>query len=158
MQLEISSLAEHPGFLDILCEWHHIQWGYLYPNGGSIDKRSKRMQTHLTDDFIPSTFIAFNDNNIYGSAAIVECDMLDRTCYTPWIASVFVHENFRSKNVGRKLISHLLSECIIHKIPCIYLYTPDKQEFYKHFGFEVIEERNYMNTMVSIMKKIIFTI
>ncbi len=84
-KIKIKDLRENPEYTETLAQWHHKQWGELNPEF-SLEKRREKMLLYLKDDFIPSTYVAVDDE-LLGSAAIVECDMDIKPELRPWLAS-----------------------------------------------------------------------
>ena len=105
---EILNLKDEPENLAKIASWHQDEWSYLNP-GENLAARITRMQSHLNNEFIPSTFIA-KDKTLLGSAAIISQDMKTHPPLTPWLASVFVRPKNRKQGIGRKLVSHVMSQ------------------------------------------------
>lgn len=147
--MKIVNLAEKPEFLKKVSRWHHDEWGYLNP-GRSFEMRLNDMQQHLAQQSIPQTWLALEDD-VLGSAAIVESDMDDRPELTPWLASVFVPESARHKGIGRTLVQKVMQHAKEIGIGRLYLYTPDRAHFYAHMGWQITEQCKYHGTDVTIM-------
>jgi len=148
-KMQIINLKEVPGHLETLANWHHEQWSYLNPDR-ALAERIEKMQSHLTPEFIPTTFVAA-DQELFGSAAIIECDMDTRKELSPWLASVFVAPEFRRRGIGSKLVLHVMEKAKDNKIKTLHLYTPDREEFYKWLGWSKLEKTDYHGYPVTIM-------
>lgn len=147
--MEIVNLKDRLEYKDRLAGWHHIEWGYLYEDG-SIDKRVKRLDSHLEDQFIPSTFLIF-DGDLKGSASIVESDMEIFKEFTPWLASVYIEESSRGLGYGSKVVKGVMDkarECGVNKL---YLFTPDQERFYEKLGWKIYKQMEYKGKNISIM-------
>ncbi len=145
----IVNLRKVPQHLETLARWHQKEWDYLNPNG-SLSKRMLEMQNHLNSDFIPTTFVALN-NELCGSAAIIEHDMSTRTELGPWLASVYVSPQFRKKGIGTKLVRHATKQAKDQGLSKLYLFTPDQENFYYRLGWSFFEKTSYQNHNVTIM-------
>jgi len=66
-----------------LAQWHHEEWGDYNP-GLTLEQRVQRMQPHLQDVAVPSTYVAYDDE-LLGSADLVRHDMSIRQELTPWL-------------------------------------------------------------------------
>ncbi|MFC1533163.1 GNAT family N-acetyltransferase [Thermodesulfobacteriota bacterium] len=148
--MDIIDLIKIPEAVPLLAKWHHNQWSYLNPNS-SLEKRLEETKLFLCETFIPSTYVAIEENEVLGSAAIVEHDMDTRLEYSPWLASVFVNPKHRNKGVGSKLILHIMSSARKNDLSTLYLFTPDKKNFYKRLGWSTIHTEPFNGVSVSIM-------
>jgi len=148
--LKIHNLKNTPEHLTTLAQWHQKEWSYLNP-GESIEQRITRMQHYLNDNFIPSTYIA-KDTGLLGSAAIVEKDMETTPQLSPWLASVFVAPAHRQNSVATKLILHIVTQAKNKGIQTLYLYTPDKTDFYQKLGWKNLSTVQYHGHQVTIMQ------
>ena len=148
--MKIIDLKFEPHHVPVLAGWHHGEWSYLNSNG-SVEQREKDMRLHLTDDLVPSTFVALEER-LLGSAAIVENDMETRPEFSPWLASVFVSLENRRKGVGSKLVIHVMEKAKEAGIPVLYLFTPDKEGFYQKLGWNTISKETYRGHLVTVMQ------
>ena len=147
--LKILNLKDEPEHLATLADWHQREWSCLNP-GEDITMRIERMQSFLNNEFIPSTYIAKQDE-LLGSAAIVSNDKDTRPQLSPWLASVFVAENHRAMGIGSKLILHVMAQAKREGIKTLYLFTPDNENFYKKLGWKNLADERYHGQQVSVM-------
>ena len=148
--IEILNLRACPEYLPVLAQWHHNEWQDLNP-GQTLAQRIEKMQTYLNDDFIPSTFAA-KDKIVLGSASILANDMETQPQLSPWLASVFVTPEHRNRGVGRRLVLQVMAQAKNEGIKTLYLFTPDKTEFYKNLGWHTHSVVQYHGHEVSIMQ------
>jgi GNAT superfamily N-acetyltransferase len=147
--LIITDLREAPEHLPKLAAWHHAQWSHLYP-GQTLAERTKTMQSHLCEGIIPSTYVAI-DHVLLGSASIIENDMETHPELTPWLASVYVDKPYRNQGTGHALVKHVIDTAANSGIRRLYLFTPDRQSFYRGIGWQYYGSENYLGEDVTIM-------
>ena len=116
------------------------------------------MQLYLSESFIPSMWVAFDQERaLLGSAAIVECDMDNRITDAPWLASVFVLPNYRGQEVGATLVQFVMDEASRGGHSKLYLYTPKQEGFYQQLGWETESYEQYHGERVCIMSATLAT-
>ena len=148
--MEIQNLKSAPQHLRQLAQWHQAEWSYLNP-GFSLDDRIEKMQAYLNDEFLPSTWVAQENDQPLGSAAIVRQDMDIHLDKSPWLASVFVSPESRKQGTGSALVRQVMDAARQQGVPRLWLYTPDKASFYKQLGWSVFSEEEYHGHRVTIM-------
>ena len=72
--------------------------------------------------------------------------------YFPWLASVFVHPDYRGKGFATQLVNEVMKLTKEQGYPNMYLYTPDQQSLYAKLGWKIIHDLDYMGEEVSIME------
>jgi N-acetylglutamate synthase-like GNAT family acetyltransferase len=149
--MDIVDLRKVPDTTLMLAEWHHGQWAYLNPKS-TLDDRLEETKRHLCDEPIPSTFVAIESGEVLGSAAIVEHDMDTRMAYSPWLASVFVAPEHRGIGIGSKLVSYIMSFAKKNEADTLYLFTPDKEQFYRRLGWCTIHIEPFNEVQVFVMQ------
>lgn len=148
--MKIEYLSERAEFLPTLARWHHQEWSALRP-GDSVDARIIRLKGWCGRGGIPLTVIALSDDELLGSASLIEHDMDDRLELTPWLAGVFVAPEHRRKGIGAALVSRVMAEATSLCVPTLYLYTVDSTAFYESLGWSLMEKTRYRQMAVSIM-------
>lgn len=149
--IEIKRLSQCSEVIPTICAWHHEEWAYLNP-GRPLSNRIDEMQEHLQDKAVPATFVAFSDGRPVGSASVLVCDMHEKSHLSPWLASVYVLKESRHQNIGRMLVQKIMDHVREAGIRRFYLYTPDREHFYRHLGWETIEKLNYHGAVVTLMQ------
>ncbi len=144
-------LADHPHLVPTLARWHHQEWGALNSHKTLAD-RLARLQGHLQRRAIPTTFVALADGEPVGCASLVQHDLPDRLDLAPWLASVYVVPERRHQGIGRALVRRVQEEARLLGEERLYLYTMDRQRFYAHLGWTVVEERVYRGVGITLME------
>jgi GNAT superfamily N-acetyltransferase len=148
--MDIEYLAERPEFIPTLARWHYHEWGHLRP-GDSVEARILRLQGWCGRGRVPLTVIAVSNDELLGSASLIEHDMDSRLDLTPWLAGVFVAPQHRRKGIGAALVRRILDEATPLHISKLYLYTLDSTAFYANLGWSWLEHTFYRGKEVSIM-------
>lgn len=149
--MNIIDLRTAPHHIPTLAQWHHDEWSYLNP-GGSVEKRIEKMRAYLDENLIPSMLIAVEEDQVFGSAALIASDMDTRPELSPWLANVYVKSDKRGSGIGAKLVKSIMDIAREHHLPCIYLFTPDQEKFYAKLGWKTISKETYRNSPVTIMQ------
>ena len=148
--MQIINLNQTPGSIQQLAHWHHDEWGDYNP-GLTFDQRIQRMQPHLSDDAVPSTYVAMDDDVVLGSADIVQSDMTTHQDLSPWIASVYVDQSQRRRGIGSQLVEYVMQQAKDAGFSRLYLFTPDQAAFYQHLGWQEFAKEFYCGHEVTIM-------
>ena len=149
--LQIVYLGDCPEYIPLLAAWHHAQWGYLSP-ATTLEQRIKRLRDNTGKRVIPTTFVALAGGEPAGSASLVNLDMSTRQQLSPWLASVYVNPDYRNQGIGSALVNRVVAEARAIAIPTLYLYTPDKMEFYARLGWQETETLDYRGFRMTVMQ------
>lgn len=149
--MQIVDLKQAPKHLETLAKWHHQEWADLNP-GQSLLDRIDKMQDYLGESLVPSTYIALEGEQALGSAAITETDMENHADLSPWLASVYVDQQFRRKGIGSLLVRHVMHEARQAGVKELFLFTPDQANWYQKLGWETYLEEDYLGHNVTIMR------
>lgn len=148
--MTIEYLADHPDALEALVQWQHAEWGHVR-GGETLAQRRARLAGSLNRDRIPLTVVALEGGDLLGSASLIAHDMETRMELTPWLASVFVAEQYRRRGVGAELVRRIMAEAGKLKVPLLYLYTVHSERLYASLGWAVAERTTYLESPVVIM-------
>ena len=149
--MKIINLATAPEHIPTIAEWHQAQWGYLNP-GGTVESRIEGMQRYLTGATMPVMYICVDGEQLVGTAALVESDMDSHPELSPWLASVYVNQDFRNHGFGTALVNHLVSQAKVLGYSPLYLFTPDRANFYRNLGWQFIAQESYRGGEATLMK------
>ena len=123
-----------------VCEWHYNWWG-------KRDNYSKEevicyLEHSLCKNRIPQTFVALIDSIPVGTYQLSMSDDLDhRPDIYPWLANVYVDEQYRGKGICRELMNSVQKNANQINIKELFLYTKHFG-LYEKFGWEYVEEIN----------------
>ena len=148
--MQIGYLVDHPDFIPTLAHWHHREWAYLRPDE-SLESRTTRLGNSCGHREIPTVIIAFTDETLLGSAALVDHDMETRMNLSPWLAGVFVSPEQRRRGIGSALVQRVIEEATGLGVQRLYLYSPSAQQFYARRGWLLVERTSYRGVDVAVM-------
>ncbi|MCW9048577.1 MAG: GNAT family N-acetyltransferase [Gammaproteobacteria bacterium] len=148
--INIDYLGCHSQFTSILAQWHQDEWSKINP-GLTTSKRIDLYNSYKSEAAIPSCLIAISDDKLAGSASLVISDMDTHDHLTPWLASVYVHENFRSQGIASQLIQRIIENAHQCGAKILYLFTADQSSFYMKRGWNKLETTEYHGELVDIM-------
>jgi N-acetylglutamate synthase-like GNAT family acetyltransferase len=149
--MTILNLSCEPQHIPTLALWHHRQWQDLNP-GRTLEHRIAAMQSYLGDDLLPSTYIYKHQQQLAGSAALIVSDMDNHPELSPWLASVFIDERFRRQGIGSSLVKHVMQQAQQSGISQLYLFTPDRADFYLQLGWTKMADEDYRSQKVTLMR------
>ncbi len=135
--LQIEYLADHPALAPTLARWHYDEWRDLIPDW-SYDAALEELGTHRNRAAIPTTFVAFRNGTLIGSATLLVEDLPEWGHLTPWVASVYVIPSERGRKVGSQLVRHAVMVAGRLGVTRVYLLTPGQAEFYRRLGWSEI--------------------
>ena len=148
--MKIEYLADCLDVIPTLSGWHHKEW-LVYNPGESMEERVAKMTAQAGKGAVPTTFVAIEDGTVLGSASLVAHDMDTRMDLSPWLASVLVAPEHRRRGVGTTLVNRVVDEARALGFRTLYLFTPDKEAFYKKLGWQFLERTEYMTKSVVVM-------
>jgi len=109
-------------------------------------------------DSLKTAIVAFTKETkkFVGIGVFVKDDLKSRPDinFSPWLANLLVHPDFRRRKVGTGIVHKLIQLAKDLKIDTIYLWTrTDKVKWYRSFGFEEILVTFYLFSDIHVMKK-----
>ncbi len=148
--VKIHFLGDHAEFIPTIAQWHQNQWHLISPDL-TTDLRIMLYRSYISSVDIPTCFVALSKNQPVGSASLVESDMETHRHLGPWLASVYVHSDYRNQGVATQLIERCIRCAQQKQIKTLYLFTADKMNFYLRRGWQLIESTFYHQEKVDIM-------
>ena len=152
--MHIVPLNNYVQLIPTVGEWLYNEWGMHSP-GGSIERAKASLRELPDDSGLPYSLIALRGEVPIGVARIVRLDMYIRPMLSPWLASVYVHPEFRKSGIGTSLCRSIVNYAESKDFNQIFLFTPDRASFYSYQGWELYETTVYQEKEVTIMKFII---
>lgn len=148
----IFDLKDRPHHIPTLAAWHHQEWSHLNPGATLLTRIDKMRSCYLADAPVPKMFIWVEEDEVIGSAALLECDMDSRSELTPWLASVYVRQDSREMGIGAALVERVMAYARELGFAELFLFTPDKEHFYQNIGWQTLNHETYHDERVTVMK------
>ncbi len=150
--MEIIPLADREDFVWEIANLHDAEWNHLDPSL-SLNKRVESIMNTLGRNGIPSFFVAVMEDQFVGSAALVQNDLESRPHLSPWLAAVYVRDEYRNRGIATKLIARCENEAVQSGFDTLYLSTERACLLYEKLGWANIEQCDCNGVMLNIMSK-----
>jgi predicted N-acetyltransferase YhbS len=156
MIVEITYLKEYSEWIPTIAQWFHEEWGEFHPEL-DLNGIVKRLQERTNTDRIPLALVAVERGEVVGTISLKKHDMDTRTQYSPWLASLYVRNDYRNRGLGIRLIDAGLGHAGSLGIKHLYLYTRIRKhvEFYLLHGWILVEATEYKGGAVTVLLKTI---
>jgi len=149
--LTIDPLLDHLEHIPEVACWIWKEWQQLIPHEDA-SSFNNAFRKRLRPSGVGTTVAAFWDGNLAGAASLLAEDLPTRPDLTPWLAEVYVPPRFRHRGVGRRLVFRIMEEAAAIPVSRLYLYTPDRETFYTHLGWTLLERVPYAGRSQSVMQ------
>ncbi|THD52209.1 N-acetyltransferase [Enterobacteriaceae bacterium ML5] len=131
--MKIINLSDRPEFKEQVTDWLWQAFG----SENSRDFFASVVQSSLSGADLPQTFIALEGDTLAGTVGLWRCDLISRQDLTPWLAALYVDEEFRSQGLGQQLQAFVLEQSRRSGFREVYLYA-EFTGYYERFGWQYI--------------------
>jgi GNAT superfamily N-acetyltransferase len=144
-------LLEHvPDALPTVAAWIHTEFPHEFV---SVPLQDWTRDLWDAQGLNITTFVAIKDGQAVGTASLDATDLPVRPNLTPWLASVFVHPEYRSRGIASQLVAHVEHEAQARGVTRLHLHTSDRESFYAQRGWVVLEHLLAWNLETVVMVK-----
>lgn len=151
MDIQITTLAEHPEWVEWVADEHFREWGALHPGATLTGWIADRRGT--LKDGIPITLLAVHRSQPIATAGLVQCDMDSHPELSPWLAGVYVTPAWRRRGVGAVIVSAATRQAAEWGVRRLYLHTETAQPFYEQLGWRSIGSELFSGLPSVIMER-----
>ena len=148
--MHIQTLRDRPEFFEQVAALIHTEWPYEF-EGISLQTWSTQFQTLEGVD--RTTFVALEDSRLLGTACLDIEDLPERPELGPWLASLYVMPEARSRGLGSRLVQAVEQEAWTRGVPRLHLHTPNHEGYYAQQGWTTLEHLQAWNKNVALMCK-----
>ena len=155
---QIVRLADRPAAVDVVARWHFDEWG-TEPEEVGLESYRRSLASWATEGGIPCAYIAVVNDEVCGSACLVDHDMSDPPAgardLRPWLSGVYVKPECRQTGMGSTLVKAVERAARVLGHSQLYLYTAPVTavQFYAPMGWHEILTPRYEGKEVVIMQK-----
>jgi GNAT superfamily N-acetyltransferase len=150
LTVRIVPLAQHLGLAATLARWHHAEWSHLYAEW-TLERCLGELEAQNDPERLPTTLVALEGEKLLGSVSLVLDDLPGREELSPWLASLYVPPEQRSRGVGGALLDAAVAEARRLGVERLYLFTPRHEAYYAARGWHVFERTSTAGQPIVIM-------
>lgn len=136
-QVEIVNLLDNMQYLEEVSEWIWKEWSKSH--NAKLEDVIYRSKHSLNYDDIPMMYIAKDESKVVGVVSIWRNDLTARQDLYPWMATLFVKNEYRNKGIGTLLQQKVIEETKKRHYKYLYL-TTDLENYYEKTGWEFLEK------------------
>ena len=152
-RVEIDLLADHPELIETLAPLVAEHWRPILAQE-TVESRTATLRDHLNRNNLPIAWVAHSQSTVFGTAALRVHDLPGHEHLSPWLGGVFVVPQFRGKGIGAALCAAVEQDAKkLHGTSALYLFTLDKQAWYKRLGWSMFEPCTWCDRAGDIMFK-----
>jgi N-acetylglutamate synthase-like GNAT family acetyltransferase len=149
IKVSITNLDAVPAAAGEVARWIEDEWRQLpiHDYLGAVERGEEWSMP------FPRVLIAEQGGVVIGTASILAGDMETRPELDPWLGCVYVRPEWRGQGIGAQLTKRveMLAESL--GIRTLHLFTSDRAGMYRKLGWSMVEETEYDNERVAIMRK-----
>jgi N-acetylglutamate synthase-like GNAT family acetyltransferase len=152
MQIEVRYLADHPELVHLLSTWFHDEWGQNNPSL-NLENIEHRVRERLNRDKIPTCLVAFANSKPIATATLKIREMEIFPPLEHWLGNVYVVSEYRNQGVGSQIVESTAETARSLGVKDLYLYTKDREHFYRRLGWITLEQVEYHGHRVFVMRR-----
>ncbi|MGE5451421.1 MAG: GNAT family N-acetyltransferase [Acidobacteriota bacterium] len=137
--IRISLLADFPQFVPTIARLLLEHWRFALPDD-TYDARVERLHGHLNKVRLPVALVAHTSDKFVGTVSLRTHELDDRADLSPWLGGLYVLEAFRNRGIGQALCEATEDLARKQNASTLHLFTLDKQAWYEHQKWRVIDQ------------------
>lgn len=135
-KIEIFNLLDKMEYLEEVSEWIWKEWSL--ERGTTLEDIIYQSNHSLSKKGIPGMYIAVYKEEVVGVVSLWRNDLTARQDLYPWMATLYVKESFRNKEIGKMLQEKSIEVAKELGYPYLYLIT-DHVGYYEKLGWNFLE-------------------
>ena len=148
--MQISHVKYFQNWIPIIAKWIYEEWSYAFPMRTLVDIQ-KGLFGRMNESEMPITLIAHDERGVLGTACLKATDMEILPDLTPWLASVFVHPDYRGQGVATALIMEVEKIARQQGFDKIHVFNPIAQGVFEKMGWTVLQTTLYGGKELAIL-------
>jgi GNAT superfamily N-acetyltransferase len=149
--IEIVTTAARPELIPVVSPWLWREWGIR--RGRTLEQVAASMARRVALQGPEQTFVLLDGGVPAATASLVHHDLDPRPDLTPWLASVFVHPEFRGRGHAPLMVRAVEASARAAGIATLYLDTNTAAPLYARLGWAVFGESVDLGEAVTLMQR-----
>jgi N-acetylglutamate synthase-like GNAT family acetyltransferase len=153
-RIEIDYLANKKHLIPQIASllWGYFDYTYVDFQIYDIQGVENDLERQSRADQAPCNFVATIDGKLVGTANLEVYDIPSDPRF-PWLAAVGIIPEMQGKGIVGMLVRAIFRKAKELNYPHIHVWTEDKVELYEHYGFKILEQKQYLGRDITILKK-----
>ncbi|MGA0118665.1 MAG: GNAT family N-acetyltransferase [Ilumatobacteraceae bacterium] len=151
MTLQIIDMPDDPAVQQLVASTCVNYWKRDFP----LDTAQWYLDLYadsLSGDALPVVLVALQNGEFAGTASLIADDELpDAPEPGPWVAAVFVADEYRKQGIGTALVNELQRRASSSGITKIFLYTESGATWYEAMGWQRLRTAELSGHDVTVM-------
>lgn len=136
--ITIVNLADAPEHMEEVARWLWLEWAK--GDGYTLEEIVYRTKYACQRNTIPQTLLALKDGKPAGVVSLWHNDLKTRQDLTPWMATLYVKEEYRNLHIGQRLQAASIEAVrALGRYPRLYLITK-LDNYYEKIGWQFVEK------------------
>ncbi|STX51098.1 GNAT family acetyltransferase [Legionella busanensis] len=150
--ITIKLLKEQQNSIPALAQLWYTALGKIWMPNTPISIVKERFESHLNDNTLPLTLVAFHHDEPVGMCSLRINDGI-RPDLMPWLGSLAVHSDYQNQGIGEQLIKSIKEKAKELGFNELYLFAFDKTipKYYERLGWHIIDTDEYNSHPVTVM-------
>ncbi len=149
--MRIEWIGDCPACVPRLARWHVTAFADVLATW-TIDEAAFELRGHIARLAVPTTWVAFDEDQVVGSVSLLASDPPAPDRYAPWLATLFVDPAARGRGIGSALVRRAVAEANGLGLPELHLWTPEHADFYVRLGWQSLGAQCYGGVPVTLMR------
>ncbi len=150
--MRIDFLKNNPVFALRLAELCGNEWEHLYVDWDRA-VALRELESQRADGRLPLSLVAIEGNELLGMVSLVFDDLPGYEHLNPWLASLFILPEHRSRGAGSQLVSEAEKLLVLNRVSRAYLFTESASSFFEKIGWSAMAKASSNNHPVVILTK-----
>jgi GNAT superfamily N-acetyltransferase len=148
--MSIVAISEQPELAPMVAAW---PWGAFFQHPGAMDVQALTALILLPAVGAEETFVLFDGPTPVGTASLAAQDLDARPDLTPWLAGVFVREEFRGRGHASRLVRRVEGFARDHGVTRLWLFTQNAAPLYAGLGWLAVGIEEEHGLPVTLMRR-----
>ena len=153
--MHVDYLANHSHLIPEVAGLVYQQWADIFQASETSEEDLRDLfVARAVKDRLPITVVALNGDALAGTGSIKLSEPGTKAGLSPWLAGMYVKEEFRHAGVGTMLVRALESKAKELGVEILYLSVGAAPRFYERLGWTTLERvTSYGVKEVALMAK-----